>query len=274
MVLSVVLLGYSLSGYFTNSASPPAGTTTTTTTAKPAVGDATTLSGNVKMEFVQIPSGRFTRGSPANEEGRDDDEGPQHEVTISKPFNLGKYEVTQAQWKAVMSELPDKCDFGSLTGEFVGDDKPIICVSWDDAQRFIAKLNAQASGGGKYRLPTEAEWEYAARAGEKGLYAGNLDEMGWYDGNAGGKTHPAGQKKANAFGLYDMHGNVWEWCGDWYGPYSSSAATDPRGPTTGSIRANRGGGWSSTAQNARSADRFSNSPGSRGGDLGFRVVRE
>ena len=184
-------------------------------------------------------------------------------VLISKAFELQTREVTQAQWQAVM---------GSNPSSFKGPDLPVEKVSWDDAQAFIAKLNAK-NDGYRYRLPTEAEWEYAARAGTTGPYAGDLDAMAWYEQNSGRTTHPVGTKAANAWGLYDMHGNVWEWVQDWDGNYDASAVTDPVGPSSGSYRVLRGGSWRHESQYCRSADRNSSSPGYRGYFLGLRLLR-
>jgi len=184
-------------------------------------------------------------------------------------------EVTQEQWKAVM---------GSNPSYFLspGEDSPVEFVSWNDVQAFIIELNKL--GEGTYRLPTEAEWEYAARAGSTTALANgditetycgydpNLDAMGWYCGNSGDKKHSVAQKQPNAWGLYDMHGNVWEWCQDWYGTYPSSAVTDPQGPSSGSFRVFRGGSWSINALSCRSAYRFSFSPNLRKRNLGFRLV--
>jgi formylglycine-generating enzyme required for sulfatase activity len=161
---------------------------------------------------------------------------------------------------------------GSNPSGFKGPNRPVEQVSWNDAQEFIAKLNAK-NDGYRYRLPTEAEWEYAARAGTTGAYAGDLDAMGWYDKNSGGKTHLVATKTANAWGLYDMHGNVWEWVQDWYGDYSAVAVTDPVGPNTGSFRVYRGGSWSNWAQYCRSALRDFHSPDIRYNNLGFRLLR-
>ena len=193
-----------------------------------------------------------------------DDEKPVHKVRISQLFYLGKYQVTQAQWQAVMGDNPSR---------FKGGNLPVEMVLWEDCQKFIQRLNAK--GEGAYRLPTEAEWEYACRAGTTGDYAGNLDEMGWYASNSGDKTRPIGQKKPNGWGLYDMHGNVWEWCEDWYdsGYYAKSLGSDPKGPSGGSFRVFRGGGWSITAVDCRSANRGSATPGYRGLALGFRLLR-
>jgi formylglycine-generating enzyme required for sulfatase activity len=159
------------------------------------------LGSGVMLALILVQPGSFLMGS----ERGDDDEAPVHEVTISQPFYLGKYEVTQAQWKKVMGSSPSR---------FKGANRPVEQVSWYDCQEFIEKLNSK--GNGVFRLPTEAEWEYACRAGTTDDYAGNLDEMGWYDKNNVGKTQPVGKKKANPWGLYDMHGNVSEWCQDWH----------------------------------------------------------
>jgi formylglycine-generating enzyme required for sulfatase activity len=212
--------------------------------------------------FVRIEPGEFMMGSESGD--ADADEKPVHRVRISRPFEMGKYEVTQAQWEAVT---------GSNPSYFKGADLPVERVSWDDAQQFIQKLNAQ-NDGHIYRLPTEAEWEYACRAGSTGDYAGNLDAMGWYDKNSGHKTNPVGQKQPNAWGLYDMHGNVWEWCQDWYGEnyYAQSPGADPQGPASGSGRVTRGGGWIGPAAHCRSAFRIRNAAGFRY-ILGFRLAR-
>ncbi len=219
---------------------------------------AVDLGGGVMLDLVLIRPGKFLMGS----ENGDSDEKPVHEVTISRSFYLGKYEVTQAQWEAVMGSNPS-C--------FKGATLPVEQVSWEDCQKFIEKINSK--GVGTFRLPTEAEWEYACRAGTTGGYAGNLDEMAWYDKNSGDMTHPVGTKKANPWGLYDMHGNVWEWCQDWYGPYPGSAVQDPKGAAGGSYRVARGGCWYHDARICRSAARAGGSPSSRHYNLGFRLVR-
>ena len=188
------------------------------------------------FDMVYVEGGTFTMGA-TSEQGSDaySDESPAHSVTVSD-FYIGKYEVTQAQWRAVMGSNPSK---------FKGDNLPVEQVSWNDIQKFITKLNTMT--GKTFRLPTEAEWEYAARGGNqsKGYkYSGSntLDNVAWYY-NSGGKTHPVGQKQPNELGLYDMSGNVWEWCQDWYGSYSSSSQTNPTGPSSGSYRVLRGGDW-------------------------------
>jgi formylglycine-generating enzyme required for sulfatase activity len=214
----------------------------------------------INMKFMKITAGEFMMGSNNKE-----DEKPAHKVQITRDFELGKYEVTQAQWKSIM---------GSDPGKFKGDDLPVETVSWEDAQQFIQKLNSRSSKY-IYRLPTEAEWEYACRAGSEGDYSGDLGSMAWYGENAGGNTHPVGQKQANAWGLHDMHGNVYEWCQDWYGDkyYASSSSADPKGPDTGSARVLRGGSWNFDAAFCRSAFRHWFTPGNRYGSLGFRLLR-
>ena len=265
------------------------------TTAKRIAGaiTETTLPGGVKMSFAYIPEGSFEMGSTQS-----DDENPIRTVKISQGFWMQTTEVTQAHWKAVRGALPSKCDYGSLSGAFLGDSKPIICVSWDDAQEFIRQMNSK-NDGYKYRLPTEAEWEYAARAGTTGNYAGHLDDMAWYVNNSGqttidadaiikndsknywkrisengNATHDVATKQANAWGLYDMHGNVWEWCQDLYGIYSGRTVTDPTGAPFGSYRVDRGGGWNITAENLRSANRNYLTPSQRLFNLGFRLLRQ
>jgi len=225
-----------------------------------------TLGGGVKMDFVLIHAGSFMMGS----EKGDSDEKPVHEVTITKPFYMGIYEVTQAQWKAVMGDNPSN---------FKGDDLPVEPGPWEDCQRFVEKVKAKAGAGLTCRLPTEAEWEYACRAGSKTQYCfgeeeGVLDEYAWYFSNSDFKTHPVGQKKPNAWGLYDMYGNVGEWCSDWYGEYTASAATGPTGPSSGDDRVLRGGSWACNATACRSAARGRGVRSTRSNEhgRGFRVV--
>ncbi|MEI6656399.1 MAG: formylglycine-generating enzyme family protein [Verrucomicrobiota bacterium] len=214
------------------------------------------LGGGVTMDLVLISSGTFTMGSDKGGNER------AHQVTLTKPFYLGKTEVTQEQWQQVMGGNPS---------EFKDAKNPVENVSWDDCQEFVVKLRKKVPGQ-TFRLPTEAEWEYACRAGTTGDYAGNLDDMAWYDDNSGSKTHPVGQKKPNAWGLYDMHGNVWEWCADWYGDDPHGAVTDPTGPNTGSARVGRGGSWYRDGSGCRSANRRRSTPGIRNRNLGFRVA--
>jgi len=225
------------------------------------------LGGGVTMELVLVPAGSFTMGTDTGE----DDEYPAHEIAIARPFYLGKFEVTQEQWQAVTGSNPSK---------FKGAKSPIETVSWDDCQAFLKKLNEKL-GGANFRLPTEAEWEYACRAGSTTRYpfgdgAAALGEYAWFKANSAGMTHPVGQKKPNAWGLHDMHGNVWEWCLDWYDEYRRGAQTAPRGPSRPAgmaLRIVRGGSWKSSANLSRSANRNSNKPGARKEDYGFRVAR-
>lgn len=191
-----------------------------------------------------------------------------HQVTISNDFLIGKYTVTQALWQAIMGNNPS---------HFKGADRPVEQVSWDDCQIFIQKLNSMA-GKNIYRLPTEAEWEYSRRAGSTSAYCfgddeGRLGKYAWYANNSGQETHPAGQKKPNSLGLYDMHGNVWKWCQDWYGNYPSGPVMDPKGPSSGSNCVLRGGSWFKVAAYARAAYRYRGNPGLRYNYLGFRLVR-
>lgn len=231
-------------------------------------------SGGVQLSMKLIPSGSFMMGSPNMEQDRDDDEGPQHRVTISKAFYMGVFEVTQEQWKAVMGTSPSSFGYNAKY--------PVEEVSWEDCQRFISKINAM--GIGTFRLPTEAEWEYACRSGSTTRFPwgddsgySSLGQYAWYSSNSNDTTHPVGLKKPNAWGLYDMHGNVWEWCSDWYAPYASTAQTDPKGPSTapssGSSRVLRGGSWYSDPRYCRSANRGSGAPTGPDNDLGFRLVR-
>jgi formylglycine-generating enzyme required for sulfatase activity len=224
------------------------------------------LGRGVRMEFVAIPAGQFAMGSTKGS----DDEKPVHTVRITKPFYMGKYEVTQEQWEAVMGDNPS---------HFKGAKNPVEKVSWNDCQQFLRKLKAKVPGGLACRLPTEAEWEYACRAGSTTKYSfgeseNDLGDHAWYSKNSGNKTHPVGQKKHNAWGLYDMHGNVWEWCHDWYADsYPIFDQTDPTGPTSGEYRVLRGGCWFSNATYCRSAIRnYSYHPSSRLSYNGFRVV--
>ena len=228
------------------------------------VGESWTNS--LGMEFMWIAPGSFLMGSPADEEGRFGDE-LQHEVRISEGFWMGRYEVTQGEWQSVMGANPSGF-------KDCGPRCPVEQVSWFDAEEFIRRLNGRESGKGhRYRLPTEAEWEYAARAGTTGARYGELGEIAWYDENSGDRTHPVGQKQANAWDLHDMLGNVWEWTGDWYGEYPPGSVTDPQGSSSGSYRVYRGGSWDGNARYVRSAYRIIDSPGIRIDYFGFRLVR-
>ena len=217
-------------------------------------------------------------GSPSSEVGRKDHEGSVHEVKISKEFYLGKYEVTQGQWEAVMGTQP----WDGQNNVHSGSDYPAVYISWNDAQEFIGRLNA-STGSEVYRLPTEAEWEYACRAGTTTRWSfgdeeSQLTHYAWYLDNAwdvGEKYgHRVGTKRANPWGLYDMHGNVYEWVQDWYGDYGSSSVVDPTGPSTGSFHVIRGGDFNNPARYVRSADRNNYSPASRDHYyFGFRLLR-
>jgi formylglycine-generating enzyme required for sulfatase activity len=227
---------------------------------------ASPLTNSLGMQFALIPAGEFLMGSTSGDDG----EHPVHTVRISKPFYLGIHEVTQGQWEAVM---------GNNRSRFKGDtNRPVERVSWEEVQTFIDQLNAR-EGGTKYRLPTEAEWEYAARAGSTTAYSfgddsSQLGKYAWCGNNAGNTTHPVGKLQPNAWGLYDMYGNVWEWVQDWYGGYAAELVTDPLGPASGSSRVIRGGSWYEGAGDCRSAYRGHYAPGGNIGSwLGFRLLR-
>jgi len=232
-----------------------------------AIKDYETISVNgVEFGMVRVEGGTFTMGC-TSEQGGDcwDDEKPAHSVTLSS-YYIGETEVTQALWVAVMGNNPSN---------WKGDDLPVEQVSWKDAQEFIEKLNRLT--GRTFRLPTEAEWEYAARGGSKSRgykYSGSnsIDAVAWYWYKGGKKTHPVKEKQANELGLYDMSGNVYEWCSDWFGDYSSSSQHDPGGPATGSGRVKRGGGWNRDATFCRVSSRNGNTPDDRWNELGFRLV--
>lgn len=242
--------------------------------------------------MVWIPAGRFVMGSPASDTEACDDECPVHEVILPRPFLLSAAPVTQGQWRELMGNAPAR---------FQGDDHPVEQVSWWDAVAYCNALSRReglepayalsqeqgtpgagdyqavvqwkglASAG--YRLPTEAEWEYACRAGSTAPRYGELDRIAWYDQNSDMTTHPVGQQQPSGWGLHDMLGNVWEWCWDWYGAYVAGSATDPTGPATGSLRVNRGGSWCSSSRFVRAAYRLADSPGSRDDAIGFRPAR-
>jgi len=242
--------------------------------------------------YVRIAPGVFTMGSPAGELGRGADE-VQHQVTITRAFLMKTTEVTQEEWQAVMGANRSRF-------EDCGGNCPVETVSWNDAVDYLNRLSDAAGlarcydanrtfaglGCLGYRLPTEAEWEYAARAGTQTAYHTgvntqtlcnpvdpNLNLAGWYCRNAANTTHPVGEKQVNAWGLYDMHGNVWEWVQDWYAAYPAGAAVDPVGPAAGASRVVRGGSWSQDAQFARAANRRGNGPGDRDSSISFRPAR-
>ncbi len=223
------------------------------------------LPGGVKMEFAWCPPGTFLMGS----ENGHENEKPVHRVMLTKGFFMGIHPVTQAQWKAISGTTPS---------HFKGDTRPVECVSWEDCQEFCQKLTAHVKGRGTVSLPSEAEWEYACRAGTTTDYhtgdgEAALKKAGWYDGNSGFETHQVGELTANAWGLHDMHGNVWEWCQDWYGPYMGNDQVDPLQLTKQSneCRVLRGGGWHRDPADCRVAFRIRGAPANRRNRFGFRV---
>ena len=250
-----------------------AGVLTTNTTASSTTGSS--LSGNtitipvkdgISFEMVRVEAGTFAMGATPEMKDPFNWEKPVHQVTQTNDYYIGKYEVTQALWQAVMGNNPSN---------FKGENLPIENVSWNDCQEFISKLNRIT--GKTFRLPTEAEWEYAARGGNKSRgyqYSGssNLSDVAWYWVNSDSKTHAVGSKQANELGIYDMSGNVLEWCQDWYGFYSSSSQLNPTGATSGSYRMSRGGSWNNGARLCRSSYRDSSTPDDRYYNLGLRLV--
>lgn len=232
---------------------------------------------SINYKMIYIPPGTFSMGSPSTEKGRYDDE-VLHTVTLTKGFYIGATEVTQAQWKEIMGDNPSAF-------KDCGDDCPVEKVSWYECQKFIQQLN-QREKSRKYRLPTEAEWEYACRAGSDKPFSNgditstgcepdpNLDKIGWYCGNTHDKTQPVARKIPNAWGLYDMHGNAWEWCEDWYDDYRIGHVEDPKGPENGAARVFRGGGWGLAGRTCRSAFRDKYSPELNCKLMGLRLVRD
>ena len=224
---------------------------------------------DLKLELLWIKPGTFVMGSPPEEAGRNKAEGPQTRVTFTQGYWLGKTPVTQAQYEAFIGSNPS-----NFTA--AGPNAPVERVSWLDAMEFCEKLNAREQAAGRlpegyaYTLPTEAQWEYACRAGTTGSYAGNPEAMAWHKGNSNETTHPVGEKAPNAWGLYDMSGNVLQWCFDWYGDYPGGAVTDPTGPASGHFRMARGGSW--RVEIFRSASRAGGSSARRDYTLGFRLA--
>jgi formylglycine-generating enzyme required for sulfatase activity len=235
------------------------------------------------LGMVAIAPGTYLRGSPVTPLGvppylNQANAQPVHPVTISRPFWIGRFEVTQAQYQAVMGSNPSFFQGPSYPN---AAQRPVEQVTWNNAVAYCTALTASEQAAGRvpagyvYRLPTEAEWEYAARAGTTGDYAGPLDALAWYGSNSGSRTQPVATKSPNAWGLYDVHGNVWEWVSDWYGvdSYATGPTTDPTGPATGTSRVLRGGSWGSVAIDARSAFRVISTPSYRSSGIGFRLAR-
>ena len=244
---------------------PTKGGTVKRVTTKASYSNGTLTVNGIKYNMVWVEGGTFRMGATSEQGSEISDEKPVHSVTLSG-YYIGKTEVTQALWQAVM---------GSNPSYFEGDDLPVEQVSWDDCQEFIRKLNSLT--GQNFRLPTEAEWEFACRGGNNSRgykYSGSnyIDNVAWYDGNSGDKTHPVATKSPNELGIYDMSGNVWEWCSDWYANYTSNSQTNPKGPQSGSRRVNRGGGWYILARYCRSSKRNGNSPTDRYDFLGLRLA--
>jgi len=233
----------------------------------------TYISNSIGMTFRLIPAGTFIMGSPSDELGHESDE-TQYTVTLSEPFYIQTTEVTQGQWKTVMNDYP-------YTSYSCGHNCPVEYITWNDAQLFLETLSSM--GEGSYTLPTEAQWEYAARAGSNKAFTNggisntttdsNLDLMAWYSSNSNSTRHAVAQKQANAWGLFDMHGNVWEWCKDWKSNYPVHSAIDPEGPPTATYRVLRGGCWKEIAQYCRSANRGANNPDGSGNHAGLRLIR-
>jgi len=260
---------------------------------KPASSHPKEITNSLGMKLVLIPPGEFVMGSPDSDPNAQSDEKPQHRVRITKPFYLGVTEVTQEQYERVMGQNPSSFSAAGSGGEKDSGLRvfpaemvsrfPVEMISWKNAMEFcrrLSQLPEEKTAGAVYRLPTEAEWEYACRAGTTTLWSfGNdksrLEDYAWYLDNSLSSPHPAGQKKPNAWGLYDMHGNVFEWCADCYAAdyYRTSPPTDPKGPDSGEFRVIRGGASLLSARFSRSAIRLKYSPGTRLPDLGFRVVR-
>jgi len=219
------------------------------------------------MQFVKIPAGSFMMGCSPGDAECYVEEKPSHRVVITRAFEMGKYQVTQADYEAVTAAKPSY---------FQGPNLPVEGVSWDNTQKFCDALNGKRDGY-RYRLPTEAEWEYSARAGDSSCRYGPLVEVAWFHDNSGGKTHPVGEKRRNGFGLYDPLGNVWEWVQDWYGAdyYSHSPESDPKGPASGEYRVSRGGSWRGLARGlARVSSRYILKPNVRSIVVGFRCARD
>ena len=267
-VMTILIVGWFVWSKLQNGGKINRQQSSSNATGQLLIGDSITIpvKDGISIDMVRVEAGTFTMGATPEMKDSWDDEKPTHQVTLTNDYYIGKYEVTQALWKAVMGNNPSK---------FNGDNLPVERVSWDDCQEFINKLNGIT--GKTFRLPTEAEWEYAARGGKKSRgyrYSGsnNISDVAWYDGNSGNRTHAVGSKQANELGVYDMIGNVFEWCQDWYGSYSSFSQTNPTGAISGSHRVERGGSWENTARNCRSSFRYDVTPDGRGSYLGLRLI--
>jgi formylglycine-generating enzyme required for sulfatase activity len=229
------------------------------------------LIADLKLELIWVPPGTFKMGSEPEEPQRDQAEGPRMTVTLSKGFWLAKTELTQGQYEAFTKSNPSRF-------KEVGPDAPVENVSWIDAMKFCTELTTRERAAGRlpagysYTLPTEAQWEYAYRAGTTGVYPADPDAMGWNVKNSGETTHPVALRQPNPWGFYDMAGNVLEWCYDWYGPYPGGVVTDPTGPVSGYFRMARGGSWRTESRLGRSAARAGGSSGRRDYTLGFRLA--
>ena len=257
----------SISGSLTSSTSSSSTNALSSNSSSPS-GNTITIpvKNGINIEMVKVEAGSFNMGATPEMQDPDTDEKPVHRVTLTNNYYIGKYEVTQALWKIVMGSNPSNSK---------GDNLPVENVSWNNCQKFISKLNKLT--GKSFRLPTEAEWEYAARGGNKSRgyqYSGSntIGDVAWYDGNSGSKTHAVGTKQPNELGAFDMTGNVWEWCQDWHGRYSSSPQTNPTGAVSGSGRVYRGGSRCYPAGYCRCSCRFDGTPDFRNGDLGLRLV--
>ena len=233
-----------------------------------------TVTGNgktVTFKMIKVKPGTFQMGNYNDGNSVTNT----HSVTLTKSYYMGETEVTQALWYAVMGQSPTSSGSSWSATYGIGDNYPAYYISYEDCQQFLTKLNQMT--GQQFRFPTEAEWEYAAKGGNKSkgyTYAGSntIDDVAWYTSNSGSKTHIVKTKAANELGLYDMSGNVWEWCYDWYGTYPSTAQTNPTGATSGSSRVDRGGSRTGTAANCRTANRHDNAPSNRGYGVGFRLA--
>jgi formylglycine-generating enzyme required for sulfatase activity len=264
----------------TYSVQDAAGNPATATRTVTVTGNRTVdLNATVAMDMIWVPAGTFTMGSPTTEAGRQSDREDEHNVSLTKGFYLGKYEVTQAQYEAVMTGVTG--DRNATPSNWHGNpDRPVEMVSWDDAQVFLTRLNEQQAGnlppGWSYVLPTESQWEYACRAGTTTAYSWGdsiASTNANYNASGYSQTRDVGKYSANPWGFFDMHGNVWEWTADAYqATYPpGNPVVDPSGPASGSNRVRRGGSWHGGGTYLRSAKRFHNSPGSRHSDIGFRV---